>query len=279
MGAALPGVMERRTTVWWAERRPTGELDLRHLSAVERDRIDRHRTEPGRDRSALARVLVRAALAELLGGSPGRFELDWRRGPVVVGDPWPDPDAGPEATGADAVALPRERIALPVRITVPRACVHGPWLSVSHSGERVAVAISTAGLVGVDIEAADRGETLRPTVVDRITTLAERDMLARRSDADRAGAAIQLWTAKEAILKATGDGLNVAPHTVELLGEPHPTDLTRFEARPELVGETQLMVLASGTGYVGSLALLSAEPAAFVERDAEALLAASRSSG
>lgn len=266
----MPGAVERRTTVWWAERQPTAELDLRHLSAVERDRIDRHRTEPGRDRSALARVLVRAALAELLGGSPGRFELDWRRGPVLVGDPWLDPDTA---------APPRERIALPVRITVPRACVHGPWLSVSHSGERVAVAISTAGLVGVDIEAADRGETLRPTVVDRITTEAERDMLARRSEADRAGAAIQLWTAKEAILKATGDGLNVAPHTVELLGDPHPTELARFEARPELVGETQVTVLASGTGYVGSLALLSADPAPIAERDAEALLAASRSSG
>lgn len=223
--------------VWWATRRPLADLDLTPLSATERARIERLGTEPARERSALARVLLRAALADALDAAPATFAVDWSRGPVL-GEP-----EGPAA----------------------------PWLSLSHSGDRVVVALSEAAPVGVDIETADRGERLRPTVVERITTQAERAALASLEEAARARAAIQLWTYKEAILKSTREGLSVGPHTVEVDGFAGPAgQLVAHGTRPDLVGTSQLAALSLDTGYVGSLALLTPTPAlAAEERSAD----------
>lgn len=222
--------------VWWATRRPLADLDLAPLSREERARVDRLGTEPARERSALARVLVRAALADLLGGPRQAFQLDWSRGPALA-----------DASGID--------------------------LSLSHSGDRVVVALSTGGAIGVDIETAERGERLRPTVVERITTSGERALLDALISPARERAAIQLWTTKEAILKSTRDGLTIAPHTVEVAGFPEAAQLTSHASRPQLVGATQLAALRFDADYVGSLALLAAAPTLVVdERDAGDLL-------
>lgn len=219
--------------MWWAARRPLTELDLSPLSAVEHARVERLGTEPARERSALARVLLRAALADALGAPAASFAVDWSRGPVLG-----------EFAGEEAA----------------------PWLSLSHSGDRVVVALSTAAPVGVDIETAGRGEQLRPTVVARITTQAERAALQALDGSDRARAAIQLWTYKEAILKSTREGLSVEPHTVEIddfAGDA--AALVAHGSRPDLVGTSQLAALCHDADYVGSLALLAPTPALTVE--------------
>ncbi len=222
-----PGVVR----VWWATRRPLRELDLTPLSAEERARFDRLATEPARERSALARVLVRAALADALGAAPASFAVDWSRGPVL---------------GADA-----------------------PWISLSHSGDRVAVALSSDAPVGVDIEEAER--RLRPTVVERITTARERTALSALGGAGER-AALQLWTYKEAVLKATREGLSVSPHTVEVEGFDGAPRLVAHGSRPDLVGACGLAPLRFDAGYAGSLALLAptaALPLAVDERSAD----------
>ena len=235
-GPLEPGTVR----VWWASLRPLAELDRSPLSRQEHARVDRLGTEPARQRSALARVLLRAALADALGVTPAEPSLEWGRGPML--------------TGADGRPAP-------------------PWLSVSHSAERVVVALSADGQVGVDIETAARGERLRPTVVERITTDVERAALAAMDDGTRERAAIQLWTAKEAILKATKEGLTVEPHTVEVVGLPGSAELTRHGSRPELVGASQLALLSRDPDYVGSLAVLTAAATVRVEElDGETLL-------
>lgn len=226
--------------VWWAACQPLTGLDLTSLSPEEHARVNRLGTEPARQRSALARVVLRAALADALGAPPASFALEWSRGPALLGEPG-SPDV--------------------------------PWLSVSHSAERVVVALATAGQVGVDIETAARGERLRPTVVERITTPVERAALAKMDGPARERAAIQLWTAKEAILKATKEGLTVEPHTVEIVGLPEAVRLTAHGSRPELVGASQLSLLVLDGDYVGSLAVLTSAGRVRVdERDAAPLL-------
>lgn len=222
-------------TVWWATRRPLRDLDLTVLSREERARVDRLGTEPARERSALARVLVRAALADALGGARGAFELAWQRGPALSGE------------RAPALSI-----------------------SLSHSADRVVVALAAEAAVGVDIEPAGRGERLRATVVERITTTRERAELAALDVPARERAAIQLWTAKEAVLKATREGLETEPHTVEILGLPAVTQLSAHARRPELVGACHVSALALDADYVGSLALLSATAPPVDERDADA---------
>lgn len=219
--------------VWWATVRPVAELDLSALSREELARVDRLAVASAQQRSALARVLLRAALADVVGGAPASFAIDWDHGPLL-------------ARG-------------------------GPSLSLSHSADRVVVAVSEVGDVGVDIEPAARGGQMRASLVDHLTTDAERAALAELG-AGRDDATIQLWTAKEAVLKATRDGLRLAPKGVEVLGLPSDLRLTVHEHRRDLIGSCHLSALALDPDYVGTVALLAGAPTPVDERDGNALL-------
>jgi 4'-phosphopantetheinyl transferase len=76
----------------------------------------------------------------------------------------------------------------------PRLAGGGPGFSLSHAGDVVGVAVLDGGAVGLDVEA------VRP-----ISDLAA---MARHIGAPEEPAAFfRAWTRKEALLKATGDGL------------------------------------------------------------------------
>jgi 4'-phosphopantetheinyl transferase len=79
-------------------------------------------------------------------------------------------------------------------------------LSLAHSDELIAVAVSRSGPVGVDAEPADR-----PISVDllreHICTVEEAAALEALPPAQRAEQLVRLWTLKEAYAKALGHGL------------------------------------------------------------------------
>ncbi len=79
----------------------------------------------------------------------------------------------------------------------------GLWLSLSHSGERVALAVSEQESVGCDLERV----RAVPERASRAFLPAERELLGRLSGRERERAFFRLWTAKESILKRTGEGL------------------------------------------------------------------------
>jgi hypothetical protein len=83
----------------------------------------------------------------------------------------------------------------------PRLPGTGPDVSISHSGATVAVAVSTAGAVGVDVQqvADDSVHDLSPLVLAE--SEARHVVVARDF--------FIYWTRKEALVKATGDGVAV----------------------------------------------------------------------
>lgn len=96
------------------------------------------------------------------------------------------------------------------------------------------------------------------------------------------------WTRKEAVLKATGDGLTVAPDRVHvsdpsrpaaLLGWDHPTGPGPAPGPGAAPPPLALHDLAPGPGYVACLAVFSTRPVEVQEADGDALLAAVRTPG
>jgi len=91
--------------------------------------------------------------------------------------------------------------------------------NLSHSGGYCALAMGPAGRIGVDIEA------LRPTVGDlakSVFTPRESALYEAIPQADRMRAFFRGWVAKEAYLKATGEGLAGGLKSLELDLTAHP---------------------------------------------------------
>lgn len=93
----------------------------------------------------------------------------------------------------------------------PRVARDEPPFSVSHSGGVAVVAVSGAGAVGVDTE------EVRPIGdLDDLDDLAARNFAAREFDvvaaappSARTTVFLRVWTAKEAYVKAVGEGLSI----------------------------------------------------------------------
>lgn len=84
--------------------------------------------------------------------------------------------------------------------------------SLSHSGDVVALAVSPAATIGVDIETYPPRVDL-DTLMPVFCTRAEIAQLSVLDDVARRWAQMELWTRKEALLKAFGVGLLTDPAT------------------------------------------------------------------
>ncbi|MDR3033862.1 MULTISPECIES: 4'-phosphopantetheinyl transferase family protein [Kitasatospora] len=82
-------------------------------------------------------------------------------------------------------------------------------LSLSHTGDLMAVGLSRIGRIGVDVEPAER--TVRLDLLRKqILTPAEAEEIAGMPEEERVPYALRLWTLKEAYSKAIGQGLRLA---------------------------------------------------------------------
>jgi 4'-phosphopantetheinyl transferase len=139
------------------------------LDADERGRLTRFRRAADRARYLAAHALVRLVLTEgRASAATLRFDRSCRCG---------------EAHGKPV--LPG-----------------GPGFSLTHAGALVGVAVWPHGAVGLDVEQV-RDVADLASLATHVHSPAE---LARGGDTDRA-AFFRTWTRKEALLKATGDGL------------------------------------------------------------------------
>lgn len=86
------------------------------------------------------------------------------------------------------------------------ALPHSLAFNLSHSGGWMALAVAPVGQIGVDIEVPDR-EVDVEGVAARFFHPDEAALLSAQSPPERQRHFFRLWTAKEAMLKMTGQGL------------------------------------------------------------------------
>lgn len=222
--------------MWWVDPAAAPDWCEKLLSEPERRRAESfHQTVPRR-RFIAATALLKVTVAEWTGGHP--LDVAVRRECPGCGGP----HGRPEVVGA----------ALNV--------------SLSHSGDRVAVALCADGPVGVDVEQVSDVDV--ETMLEFVLGDAERRAFGEvRGRPARLRAFLRYWTRKESVLKATGDGLRIPMRHVTLGPPDEPPRLTGFTGRPELVGAACLTDLHPGPGYVGALTVLSAAPVRVRELD------------
>jgi 4'-phosphopantetheinyl transferase len=225
----VPELSEGACHVWWAspgDARPA-LLDL--LDDTERQRWSRFRQPADRGRYLAAHALARLLLGAYLDVPPAQV--------------------------AFARACPRcgQAHGKP-RLRTPAA---GLELSISHSGDRVAVAVARGVPVGVDVEQVrpDRHDT---AMVGLALSAPEQEALEALPPPARPAALLSYWVRKEALLKATGDGLGVAPDRLTVTPPDQPPALVSWTARPALRAQVHLTDLHPGPGHVACLAALGA---------------------
>lgn len=169
------------------------------LSAAE---LRRHTdlTDPGAKALAL---LARGGLRHVLGRYLGMAPADLQFGTIANGKPV---------------------LAGPARAA-------GLHFNLSHSGTRVAIAVSSAAAVGVDIEHI-RPSSHLAKVARRFFAQEEAASLAVLSGQDLTTAFFRIWTLKEAFIKMTGRGLAQPLHNFAVSAGP-PARLLRCTDTPE----------------------------------------------
>jgi 4'-phosphopantetheinyl transferase len=204
------------------------------LSATEEQRAGRYRFAADRDRFVLATALLRLAVAERTGTEAAAVRLD---------------------RSCDRCGEPHGRPQL------PGTALH---TSISHSGDVVAVALTDTGPVGIDVEAMrDRDYE---ALVPRVCRPEERPHITSAADF------YAYWTRKEAVLKATGDGLRRPMDTVAVT--PPGTDPALLALGGTEPPGCQMADVPAGPGYAASVAVLADHPVTFSEAASGALLRA-----
>jgi 4'-phosphopantetheinyl transferase len=243
--APLPGVCQ----VWWArpgDVRPEhdellGEADLARRARLARP-ADRQRMTAG---AAVARLVLGTAL----GTPPADLRID--RTCTTCGSP----HGRPRLADVDDLDF-----------------------SVSHSGHCVVVAVLPGGRVGVDVEQVGR---FAPGELEELASCAlpdgEREHVVRLPTATQPRAFTVCWVRREAVLKATGQGLDVPPDGPALTPPSSPPRVLHSAGQEPV----WLRDVSAPPGFVAALAGLGTPPDDVVHRDAGALLrqTSRRSSG
>jgi 4'-phosphopantetheinyl transferase len=141
------------------------------LTDAERARADRYRFDDDRRRSIVARAGTRRILSRLTGATP-------RELPIIEGE-----HGKPELAGGEIE------------------------FNASHSGDLVGLAFARATPVGIDVE---RCRKLHDPLALARRYFSEAELTFVETAEDTAAAFFIVWTAKEAIVKATGKGIGAS---------------------------------------------------------------------
>ena len=196
------------------------------LDDGERDRVAQLRREDDRRRFVAAHALARLVLSEITGLPPTILTFDAHC---------------PRCGGRHGMTRLRTAEQL--------------HFSTTHAAERVAVAVTTAGPVGVDLEPAEAGGFAG--FADVALTPNERAEYVRLPVEERPRAATTWWVRKEAVLKATGHGMFVSPEDVETSSPADEPRLIAWHADGGPTVPIHLVDLRLGPAYIGCTAALS----------------------
>ncbi len=218
--------------IWWGRisdppADPPGSANpVELLNPLELARWGRYRMPADRQRFALGVTITRTVLGASLGVLPAAVALD-RSCAHCAGD------HGPPRLVGD--------LSSPVE------------LSVAHSGDLVAVAFSDAA-VGLDVELVDRTPGRHAGTATLALAPAELEEFGRLPEDDQAATFYTTWSRKEAVLKASRDGLTLPLAGLEL--ETARPVVRGWSSRPELVDRLWLTDLDAWPGYTATLATI-----------------------
>ncbi|HIW62926.1 MAG TPA: 4'-phosphopantetheinyl transferase superfamily protein [Candidatus Stackebrandtia excrementipullorum] len=232
----MTGSVPPHCHVYWANISSASHVPVGLFDADEQARHRAYRLSGDRDRFAVGVWLSRLILGRLLTLKPQEVPL--RRDCPRCGQPHGRP-----------------RLAAP-----------GPHLSISHSGDIVAVAVSSTDPVGVDVQECS-ADMPSPDAV-----MSPRELVgfyALPPVRQRSGF-FTVWVRKEAVLKATGDGLNVPLTDLEVSRPDRSAHLVSWRGRPGLA--IQLSDLSAPAGYAAALATTGPSRPAIQHRDGTELL-------
>ncbi len=246
--AELPAPQAGIVHVWWARRQDAAPGLATLFDDTERQRWAAYRRDEDQDRFLVGCALAKTVLAGYAGQHPAQVSFDRTCGRCG------QPHGKPVVQGGEFEH------------------------SVSHSGDLVALAVARSP-VGVDVERLeDRARPLGgdgdPASLARLVLAdGERAALDALPPADRPRQFLLAWTRKEAVTKATGDGLHAPFREVVLAGARGAPRLVAWPY-PQPPDTVSLVDLEPATGYVAALAVIG-RCEAVLPRDGSALLAAS----
>lgn len=230
-----------RCDVWWA--RPAAETPGLYglLDEVERGRYAGYRREADKLRFLTGRALIRGVVAAELGIAPGDVVLD--SSCFDCGKP----HGKPKIVGSTLE------------------------VSISHSGDWVALAMTEGAPVGIDVE------EVRDAEVDGLAGIcfspAELTTFKGLPEEDRRGAFFTYWARKEAVLKATGKGMWVVMNKLTLTGHDEPPRVVTSESAEVDVEAAQMVDLDRGPGYRACMAVFADTAPKVEEHEAADLIA------
>lgn len=205
--------------LWWIDLDSLGIADAEPaalLSAEEREHAARFHFARDAARYRLCRAMLRLGLGWYLGRNP--CELVLRTG----------------------------------KFGKPFITDKGLFFNVAHSAGQGAIAFSTRGEVGIDVEAADRSVEVMD-IASAYFTARERYLIAAAGP-EQLRAFLRIWTRKEAVLKAVGCGIPQGLNRVDVT-----RGLVTFDGEEITPGdygksEWQVRDLAPAEGFAGAIA-------------------------
>lgn len=197
------------------------------LSPDEKKRADRFRFEVSRNRFVAGRGLLRVILGRYCDVAPEGLRFDY--GPS--GKPELTPGTGARRTGA---------------------ALH---FNLAHSEGVGVLAITQTGPVGVDVEQIRRLLEFK-ALVGQFFSAREAAEYSRLPWEQQPAAFFNLWTRKEALLKATGEGIGHSLGRVEVSFLPgEPARVISLPAEQWAGGAWSLADLSISPAYAAALAL------------------------
>jgi len=229
--------MVEQVHIWWGTSDPYG-FDTVGLDPTEQTRLDALRIPADRARFTASRALLKASVGGVADVDPAEVILDYTCEGCL------------QSHGRPVVVAPEGARHLHV--------------SLSHAANRVVVAVTAAGLVGVDVEPHEAASF--DGFAERALTPDEHAVLVALPSTEAWSAATTYWVRKEAVLKATGHGLTVPPAQVEVSSPSDPPALLRWLAAIDAPIRTHLYELKVGCGYIACAAVICPLEPQFVTR-------------
>jgi 4'-phosphopantetheinyl transferase len=192
---------------------------------VETERAERFRFSRHRDRFVVGRGCLRAILASYLECDPA--EIEFANGP----------NGKPVLAGRFSLA--------------------GLHFNQAHSEDVMLAAVTRAGPIGVDVERI-RALPDAEELVRRFFSSREAEAFHLLPEDQRTVSFFNLWTRKEAWLKATGEGITHSLSLVEVAFLPdEPARLLSIAGREALAADWTLTDLQPAKDYAAALATLA----------------------